>query len=124
MEYDGRPTLTLSAAKRSLPGPKQVYRHRDEDGEYLRDVIALHVEDPRQEGGEPLLSEVMTGGERRYQAESLQVLSDRFSTEFASLPDRHKALTAPPMYEVTPSDKFERLAQTVAQRVTQAGIGR
>ena len=124
VEYDGRPTLKLSAAKRSLPGPKQIYRYRDEDGEYLRDVIALHSEDPPQEGEEPLLGEVMTGGKRRYQAESLQELRDRFSAEFASLPDRHKGLRSPPKYEVTVSDRLERLAQTVAQRVTQASVDR
>ena len=36
VEYDGVPLLKLSAGKASLPGRKQVYRSRDNEGRFLR----------------------------------------------------------------------------------------
>src|SRR5919106_2180347 len=57
--YDGRPLAKLSTAKRTLPGPKQVWRRERMAG----DVIGLAAEDG-PENAEPLLVEVMRDGRR------------------------------------------------------------
>ena len=117
VEYDGRPTLKLSSAKQTAPGPKQVYRYRDQSGAHLRDVLTLATEDPPDEGGEGLLLEVMAGGKREVESQPLQGLRERFAQEFAYLPDRYKALRSPPEYPVRTSAALERVRREVAQQV-------
>ena len=42
--YDGRPVMKLSPEKVSPPGAKQVYRLRDSEGQFQRDVVTLQEE--------------------------------------------------------------------------------
>ena len=123
VEYDGRPTLKLSAKKRTAPGPKQVFRFRDEKGAYERDVIGLAGERPPDNGAEALLSKVMAGGKRLGQPPTLKKLRERFEREFACLPDRHKALRSPAMYPVNASEKLRKLEQAVSQEVRDHELG-
>ena len=122
VEYDGRPVLKLSTHKQSLPGRKQVYRHRDAAGVYVRDVIALKNE-PTPSGAEPLLSEVMRDGRRVRPAESLVDLRRRFAGEFASLPPEHKALSAPAHYPASISSALTSLRDRLAKEASvQEGL--
>ncbi len=109
VEYDGRPTLKLSSEKQTLPGPKQVYRIRDVNNNFQRDVIARDDEPPPTEGAEPLLFEVMRDGKPASSLPTLKELRERFASEFACLPDQHKALKTPEHYHVSITDALERM---------------
>ena len=64
VEYEGQPIMKFSAEKESLPGPKQVIRHRDADGIISQDLLELHEESTPPSRGEPLLSTIMLDGVR------------------------------------------------------------
>jgi nicotinate phosphoribosyltransferase len=123
VEYDGRPTVKLDVRKGTTPGPKQVYRYRDEKGAYGGDVIGLAGERPPGRGGEPLLGEVMAGGKRRGERETLQQMRQRFADEFSRLPERHKSLRSPPPYDVATSEGLQKLQQVVSREVRERGQG-
>ena len=116
VEYDCRPVLKLSPGKQTMPGPKQVYRVRDQEGGLLRDVIARATEPCPHDGAEPLLGDVMRKGERCVSPPSLMELRERFRGEFACLPEEHKALRSPSRYEVTTSGELESLTSRVTQK--------
>jgi nicotinate phosphoribosyltransferase len=113
VKYAGRPVLKLSAGKQTLPGAKRVFRYRDSDGFLMRDVIACVNELPQ--GAEPVLEEVMTGGRRHQDDPTLAGSRRRFSEEFASLPERHKALRSPERYGVEISKQLSELQQRVIE---------
>ncbi len=117
VRYDGRPTLKLSSEKETLPGPKQVYRIRDEAGGYRRDVIARADEHPPDDEAQPLLREVMRDGKLVAPLPSLDELRERFRKEFARLHDRHKALRRPERYDVTISEALAALRSRVSEEV-------
>jgi nicotinate phosphoribosyltransferase len=119
VEYDGKPVLKLSTGKETLAGRKQVYRHRDADGRYLRDIIALADDPPPPGHMEPLLQEVMRGGVRTRDLPTLEELRSRFAREFPSLPDQHKALQSPAPYMVSISTELERLQQRLTREIKQ-----
>jgi len=121
VEYAGRPVLKLSTKKQTLPGPKQVFRLRDSGGTYLRDVIARAEE--RSEDGEPLLVKVMEGGSPVTPDPTLEELRQRFRREFACLPQRHKALRTPELYDVRISKELEQLRQRVVRETKAREIG-
>jgi nicotinate phosphoribosyltransferase len=121
VEYAGRPVLKLSTKKQTLPGPKQVFRFRDPEGTYLRDVIARAEE--RSEGGEPLLGEVMKEGRRVTPDATLEELRKRFRREFACLRQRHKALRSPEVYDVRIGKELEQLRQRIVRETTARELG-
>jgi nicotinate phosphoribosyltransferase len=121
VEYAGRPVLKLSTKKQTLPGPKQVFRFRDAGGTYLRDVVAKAEE--RSEGGEPLLGEVMKEGRRVAPDPTLEELRKRFRREFACLPQRHKALRSPEVYDVRIGKELEQLRQRIVRETTARELG-
>ncbi len=107
VEYDGRPVLKLSTGKSSLPGEKQVFRLRDDNGDFSGDIIALRGE--RVERGEPLLCKVMEQGKAIRPLPSLDEIRGRFKEDFGHLDDRFKALQGPPAYEVALSPRARKL---------------
>ena len=123
VEYEGRPSVKQSAGKHSVPGAKQVFRHRHENGTYVGDTIGLAGERPPEERDEPLLNQVMREGRRREQPESLEGLRDRFKDEFARLPEQHKALESPATYRVTTSDALQKLSREVAEQTRSLESG-
>ncbi len=103
--YDGHPVLKLSTGKVTWAGPKQVYRLRDSQGRYARDILATATEPPPAPNAEPLLRPVMERGKRLAPNPTLDELRARFAKEWAALPDAYKALTGAPRYpvDVTPA---------------------
>ena len=101
--YDGEGRIKHSTGKATLPGRKQVFRQRDASSVALRDILARA--DERHEG-EPLLVQVMRGGERRRAGEeSLERARERAASEVARLPERlHSLEEASPPYEVVVSE--------------------
>lgn len=129
------PVAKYSEGKAMLPGSHQVYRFRGPDGRLTGDVLALAEEQPeeltRGSGAsqpEPLLVEVMRGGQRTQPAEALGVIQDRARRELAALPPELHSLEEPaptwPGYAVTPSQRLRALGEEVRARVapgTQGG---
>ena len=113
VEYDGAPLLKLSAGKASLPGRKQVYRSRDNEGRFLRDTIALDGE-PGPDGAAPLLEEVIRNGQVIAPSPPLSDIRARLARELEHLPPLHKALKSPAPYEVRISDRLEALSARLA----------
>ncbi|MBC8281628.1 MAG: nicotinate phosphoribosyltransferase [Chloroflexi bacterium] len=120
VHYDGRPVMKLSQDKASLPGAKQVYRTKDMNGMFARDIIALDNE--VLPGGLPLLEEFMKDGQRTLAAPSLEEVRSRFQEDFAALDDRFKALKNPPRFPVGLSGKLERLTSEVREEALGANV--
>lgn len=121
VEYAGRPVLKLSTGKKNMPGPKQVFRRRDPDGAVVQDVIGQAGETPAGAAG--LLGEVMRGGKRQRPDPSLTELRQRFTEEFAFLPERHKSLRSPEPYDVQVSVELEHLHQRVVCETKTRELG-
>ena len=68
------PIMKLSKDKITLPGRKQVYRFKDEAGNFEKDTIALADE---KVDGEPLLVKVMEKGKLIYDFPSLDEIRSK-----------------------------------------------
>jgi nicotinate phosphoribosyltransferase len=112
VEYEGRPVAKLSTRKRTLPGPKQVWRSRPMRG----DVIALSTENGPP-GAEALLIEAMRGG-RTNQRVTLSEAAARCSADLDALPEELRSLT-PAGYSVETSPELARLSETVASEIRE-----
>lgn len=114
--YDERPTLKLSPGKETWPGPKQVWRTRDEGG-FAGDWLGLRDE-AGPAGGEPLLREVMAAGRRVTPADSLDAARERCAREVASLPVECQRLHDSAPYPVEPTSALRALQREVAERLS------
>jgi nicotinate phosphoribosyltransferase len=110
VEFDGAPTLKLSATKATWPGAKQVWRLRAE-GRLAGDLIAVDGEEAPV-GAEALLVPVMEGG-RRTRDEPLPRMRERCAAQRGLLPEAHRTLDAAP-YEVEFSPALVALRDQVA----------
>lgn len=108
VEYERRPLLKLSPGKTSWPGKKQVFRLRDSEGKYVRDVIGLREENL---AGERLLKEVLRGGKMLHRYPSLMESRNLFAEEFAAIPEEVKRIRDPSPYPVAFSRGVEALRQ-------------
>jgi nicotinate phosphoribosyltransferase len=108
VEYDGRKVLKLSEGKRTWVGQKQVFRSRDERGQFAGDVFGL-AEEEGPLGAEPLLETVMTDGRLARSHPSLLEARRHCAAQLAALPEEFRRLRDPRAYPVRVS---ERLAAT------------
>jgi nicotinate phosphoribosyltransferase len=118
VRYGDRPVLKLSQEKVSLPDAKQVYRIRDAEGFFQRDILALR--DETVHGGEPLLAEVMRDGQRTGLYPSLAAIRARLREELAHLPNAYKTLRGAPAYPVETSEGLRDLALEVTEEIEEA----
>ena len=118
--FDRRPVIKLSTGKVSLPGAKQVFRVRDGDGRFAKDVIALQDETPA--GAEPMLHQVMVDGVASGPTTSLEEVRQRFENEFQALDPRFKSLRRPPRFPVSVSPRLKRLAAKVKEEAIAANV--
>ncbi|MGH2709651.1 MAG: nicotinate phosphoribosyltransferase [Actinomycetota bacterium] len=116
VEYAGRPVSKLSTSKRTLPGPKQVWRASGMSG----DVIGLASEEGPS-GWEPMLVDVMREG-RREEAGSHEEAAGRFAAELEGLPQSLRSL-APSGYPVEISEPLRRLSAEVASEIERRELG-
>jgi nicotinate phosphoribosyltransferase len=115
-QLEGRPVLKLSTDKMTLPGIKQVWRERDEDGTPIRDTVGLSDEGLP---GEPLLVPVMEAGKRLADVGgSLVAARERVAAELRRLPVAMRRLDRnPEPYPVTVSDRLHALRDELASVV-------
>ena len=113
------PIMKLSKDKNTLPGRKQVYRVTDENGNYVKDIIALANEPPK---GEPLLLKVMENGKLVYYLPSLKDIRAEAAANIAKLPAKYKQLTDAPQYPVELSQALENLVADLKRKITENEI--
>jgi nicotinate phosphoribosyltransferase len=117
--YDGRPVLKLSSGKKTLVGKKQVCRVL-RDGKMTKDMLVLRDEPVEGEG---LLEEVMRGGRRVKEPESLQSIRARFQADFSALDEGCRKLESPSLYEVEIGPELKKLQERAVHEVTQKELG-
>lgn len=108
VQFGNRPVMKLSAAKETLPGPKQVFRRSLSD----TDVIARRDE-PAPAGHEPLLRPVMASGRRLESREPLESARSRVLAALDELPAWATELRDPQPRDVRVSTALESLAEEV-----------
>ncbi len=113
VSFGNRPVLKLSTGKLSLPGPKQVYRQRDETGHFHDDVLAMREE---RIAGETLLVKVMEDGKPLDAYPSLETLRKRFMEDFRRLPDAYRRLRESAEYPVEISPGLNELSESLGER--------
>jgi nicotinate phosphoribosyltransferase len=109
------PIMKLSEGKVTLPGRKQVYRYKDTQGRYVKDVIALADEKLNEE---PLLIQVMENGKLTYELPTLNEVRSEAKENLFKLPEQYKKLTNPQAYPVELSKMLEDLRNTLTQKLT------
>jgi nicotinate phosphoribosyltransferase len=123
-QYDGRPRRKRSTGKATWPGRKQVWRQREGDGRLLRDIVGLADEFDAAPPGEPLLVEVMRGGEL-VRSETLVEARHRCADELARLPSTVAAIDVDadaPAYPVEISRGVRGLADELDRTLAVEGL--
>jgi nicotinate phosphoribosyltransferase len=113
------PIMKLSKGKNTLPGRKQVFRSKSEDGFCQKDTIALAEEKIE---GDPLLSRVMDNGKLSYKLPSLNEIRCSAQENIFKLPAPYKELSNAPTYPVELSLKLQDLIKTLKSQLTQNEI--
>ena len=118
---DDRPVIKLSRGKKTLAGPKQVYRFFDDKGMMEQDLLAGR--DEEIEDGIPLLKMSMDEGRRLDRPESLDLIRDRFQKQLAALSPAYQDLESAPRYPVNLSPGLAQLQDQVEQRIEESELG-
>jgi len=113
---DFSPIMKLSEGKITLPGRKQVYRLKDQQGNYSKDVISLADE---KLDGETLLIKVMEDGKMTYELPSLDEVRSKAKASLTKLPEKYKKLISPPLYPVELSGNLNELTNGLAKRLIE-----
>jgi nicotinate phosphoribosyltransferase len=108
--------MKLSAEKATHPGRKQVWRHRDEAGQYSCDIIGLMAEAPPA-GAVPMLQPVMKDGRVCAQMPTLHEVRQRASENLQRLPERYRKIEGADAYPVSISPGLEALRQCVIEMI-------
>ena len=108
------PIMKLSEGKATLPGRKQVYRFKNENGNYTGDMIALADD---KVNGEPLLTKVMEKGKITYNLPSLDEIRAIAAENLLELPAKYKKLTGTQAYPVELSQNLENLRETLEKKL-------
>jgi nicotinate phosphoribosyltransferase len=110
------PIMKLSEGKVTLPGRKQVYRFKDKNGNFAKDIITLADEKVK---GEPLLVKVMEKGEIIYDLPSLDEIRATTVESLSKLSGKYKKLTGAPDYPVELSQDLEVLIRKLKKKLTK-----
>ena len=116
MNTDGTyaPIMKLSEGKVTLPGRKQVYRFKNADGKFKKDVIALANE---KVDGEPLLMKVMEKGELTYDFPSISEIRAAAAENLMLLPAKYKTVTGAPEYPVELSPNLDKMMENLRKKL-------
>jgi len=121
MNADGSfaPIMKLSEGKVTLPGRKQVYRFKDANGNFEKDMIALADE---KVDGEPLMVKVMEKGEITYDLPSLSDIRATAAENVSRLPEKYKMVTGAPEYPVELSQDLEKLIRKLKKKILKTEV--
>jgi len=111
------PIMKLSFNKSTLPGRKQVYRYKDHDGNFVRDVIALDSE--KMLDADPLLVKVMSEGKMIYALPSLNQIRDFAFKNLSMLPEKYKGFADAEVYPVELSQKLQELVKVLREKIVK-----
>ncbi|MEM3941635.1 MAG: nicotinate phosphoribosyltransferase, partial [Candidatus Bathyarchaeia archaeon] len=116
MTSDGKfkPIMKLSEGKATLPGRKQVFRVKDANGYFVKDIIALEDEEI---DGEPLLVKVVDRGKIIYNFPSLEKIRERALDNLSRLHEKYKRLKNPAKYPVKLSPNLSKLINELEQKL-------
>ena len=114
-EYAGRARRKRSTGKATWPGRKQAYRRLGPDGRMAGDILTLE-DDPQE--GEPLLHQVMRGGQRLAPSPLLSAIRQHAAAELECLPEHLRQLQVDPPYAVSIAQALHDLAEAVDRRTT------
>ncbi|MGH7817461.1 MAG: nicotinate phosphoribosyltransferase, partial [Candidatus Binatia bacterium] len=117
VQYQDRPVLKLSTDKASWPGRKQVFRYRDSERKFCRDVIGRRAEEL---SGEKLLKEFMRDGTLLGRYPSLMEIRNVFAEAFDALPTNVKAIENPTLFPVEFSPKLNALREQTTQELQRS----
>jgi nicotinate phosphoribosyltransferase len=120
VDYNGRPVLKLSTGKISLPGPKQIFRSTQHQGQLKGDLLGLRDEIHR--GAEPLLKKVMENARKVGFLPSLKEIRANFLEELGHLDDRHKSIRSPALYPVELSPRLKRLQEEIQDKISRTQL--
>lgn len=112
VEDHNGPKIKLSTGKVTLPGRKQVHRFIS-DGRIRHDVISLR--DETIPGSHPLVCQVMRGGERTDDRETLEQMQARCLGAIEKLPPELTALESSSRFEVRLSAGLEALSDRLTE---------
>jgi nicotinate phosphoribosyltransferase len=121
-DYAGLPRRKRSEKKATWPGRKQVWRRYASDGRMLADILTLDAAGPSpaettRSGAEPLIHQVMRGGNRLRPPEKLAAIRERVKHELARLPSPLRRLDAKAKYTVEIAAELKALAAQVDRRL-------
>ena len=121
MTSDGgfSPIMKLSKGKATLPGRKQVYRFKDDEGNFEKDVIALADE---KVDGEPLMVNVVKKGKVFYDFPSLSEIRLAATKNLSLLPDKYKKVTGSAEYPVELSQDLEKLIRNLKNKLLKTEV--
>jgi nicotinate phosphoribosyltransferase len=115
-EYGGRARRKRSTGKATWPGRKQVYRRVGPDGRMLGDILTLE-DDPQE--GEPMLHQVMRGGQRLGPSPALREIRQHAAAELSRLPEHLRHLQVDPPYPVAIAQSLYDLADAVDRQTSR-----
>jgi nicotinate phosphoribosyltransferase len=113
------PIMKLSEGKVTLPGRKQVYRFKDAEGNYEKDVIALADE---KVDGKPLMVKVMEKGKVISDFPSLSDIRAAAAENLDKLPDKYKKVTGSSEYPVKRSQDLEKLIRNLENKLLKTEV--
>lgn len=112
--YAGVARRKKSTGKATWPGVKQVFRRYDTDGRMAGDAVSLESDN---QPGEPLLQQVMRGGQRVGPRETLATCRARAAYNLTCLPDALRDLEPKAPYPVEIAPALVSLAEEVDRRL-------
>ena len=108
------PTMKLSQGKITLPARKQVYRVKDRNGSFAKDIIALHGEKVE---GTPLLVKVMEKGEIVHKLPSLEEIRNNALENLSRLLGEYKKFKRAPRYPVVLSPNLKKILKELTSEL-------
>ncbi len=115
-EYAGLPRRKRSTGKATWPGRKQVWRQYSSDGRMCGDTLSVEED---SQSGEPLIQLVMEHGRRLQPEPTLAEIRARASCDLERLPEPLRRVEPGASYPVQVTERLERLAAEVDQRLAQ-----
>lgn len=114
IERDGRwvPRVKTSAGKRTLPGPKQIFRKYSDDGKLQWDLLGM-ADEESPHGTVALLEKIVDKGSLVYEFPTIEQIRERALAEVESLPLTAKRLRGCRAPKVSLTSRLKTIAQSL-----------